>query len=186
MEQHKQMKQDLYTIRALESKGYSLDEVIKLSDEEIDKLQLSNKLLVNIKDYKSRGAKPVEVIKEKIAEDISVDEVSRNVAPEVIESYVVDTEEQIKVSEEVQVIAEELAPVVEEEEDVVVIERVEASKEDLDIIKEALKTKELKSVANYVKHLKSLVPESILSSVDSSVVSQLINERIAEVKENAK
>ncbi|EPE1232705.1 hypothetical protein ACSGOQ_005982, partial [Escherichia coli] len=120
-----------------------------------------------------------------IAEDISVDEVSRNVAPEVIESYVVDTEEQIKVSEEVQVIAEELAPVV-EEEDVVVIERVEASKEDLDIIKEALKTKELKSVANYVKHLKSLVPESILSSVDSSVVSQLINERIAEVKENAK
>lgn len=185
MEQHKQMKQDLYTIRALESKGYSLDEVIKLSDEEIDKLQLSNKLLVNIKDYKSRGAKPVEVIKEKIAEDISVDEVSRNVAPEVIESYVVDTEEQIKVSEEVQVIAEKLAPVV-EEEDVVVIERVEASKEDLDIIKEALKTKELKSVANYVKHLKSLVPESILSSVDSSVVSQLINERIAEVKENAK
>ncbi|EON7861178.1 hypothetical protein HI145_RS00825 [Escherichia coli] len=185
MEQHKQMKQDLYTIRALESKGYVLDEVIKLSDEEIDKLQLSNKLLVNIKDYKSRGAKPVEVIKEKIAEDISVDEVSRNVAPEVIESYVVDTEEQIKVSEEVQVIAEELAPVV-EEEDVVVIERVEASKEDLDIIKEALKTKELKSVANYVKHLKSLVPESILSSVDSSVVSQLINERIAEVKENAK
>ncbi len=185
MEQHKQMKQDLYTIRALESKGYILDEVIKLSDEEIDKLQLSNKLLVNIKDYKSRGAKPVEVIKEKIAEDISVDEVSRNVAPEVIESYVVDTEEQIKVSEEVQVIAEELAPVV-EEEDVVVIERVEASKEDLDIIKEALKTKELKSVANYVKHLKSLVPESILSSVDSSVVSQLINERIAEVKENAK
>ena len=185
MEQHKQMKQDLYTIRALESKGYSLDEVIKLSDEEIDKLQLSNKLLVNIKDYKSRGAKPVEVIKEKIAEDISVDEVSRNVAPEVIEAYVVDTEEQIKVSEEVQVIAEELAPVV-EEEDVVVIERVEASKEDLDIIKEALKTKELKSVANYVKHLKSLVPESILSSVDSSVVSQLINERIAEVKENAK
>ncbi|ELW0836302.1 hypothetical protein QMU05_000148 [Escherichia coli] len=185
MEQHKQMKQDLYTIRALESKGYILDEVIKLSDEEIDKLQLSNKLLVNIKDYKSRGAKPVEVIKEKIAEDISVDEVSRNVAPEVIEAYVVDTEEQIKVSEEVQVIAEELAPVV-EEEDVVVIERVEASKEDLDIIKEALKTKELKSVANYVKHLKSLVPESILSSVDSSVVSQLINERIAEVKENAK
>ena len=185
MEQHKQMKQDLYTIRALESKGYSLDEVIKLSDEEIDKLQLSNKLLVNIKDYKSRGAKPVEVIKEKIAEDISVDEVSRNGAPEVIEAYVVDTEEQIKVSEEVQVIAEELAPVV-EEEDVVVIERVEASKEDLDIIKEALKTKELKSVANYVKHLKSLVPESILSSVDSSVVSQLINERIAEVKENAK
>ena len=185
MEQHKQMKQDLYTIRALESKGYILDEVIKLSDEEIDKLQLSNKLLVNIKDYKSRGAKPVEVIKEKIAEDISVDEVSRNVAPEVIESYVVDTEELIKVSEEVQVIAEELAPVV-EEEDVVVIERVEASKEDLDIIKEALKTKELKSVANYVKHLKSLVPESILSSVDSSVVSQLINERIAEVKENAK
>ena len=185
MEQHKQMKQDLYTIRALESKGYILDEVIKLSDEEIDKLQLSNKLLVNIKDYKSRGAKPVEVIKEKIAEDISVDEVSRNVAPEVIEAYVVDTEEQIKVSEEVQVIAEELAPVV-EEEDVVVIERVEASKEDLDIIKEALKTKELKSVANYVKHLKSLVPELILSSVDSSVVSQLINERIAEVKENAK
>lgn len=185
MEQHKQMKQDLYTIRALESKGYALDEVIKLSDEEIDGLQLSNKLLVNIKDYKSRGAKPVEVIKEKIAEDISVDEVSRNVAPEIIEAYVVDTEEQIKVSEEVEVIAEELAPVV-EEEDVVVIERVEASKEDLDIIKEALKTKELKSVANYVKHLKSLVPESILSSVDSSVVSQLINERIAEVKENAK
>ena len=61
-----------------------------------------------------------------------------------------------------------------------------SSKEDLDIIKEALQTKELKSVSSYVKHLKSIVPEQILSSVDSSVVSQLINERITEVKEKAK
>ena len=42
MEQHKKMKQDLYTIRALVSKGYDLEEVIKLSEEEIDKLDLSN------------------------------------------------------------------------------------------------------------------------------------------------
>lgn len=178
------MKQDLYTIRALVSKGYDLEEVIKLSEEEIDKLDLSNKLILNIKDYKQRGAKPVEEIKEQIAQDISVDEVSRNVPPEVIQEYVVDSEEQVKVSEEVEIIAEELAPELEEDE--VVIERVVSSKEDLDIIKEALKTKELKSVSNYVKHLKSLVPEQILSSVDSSVVSQLINERIAEVKEKAK
>ncbi|MED6561975.1 hypothetical protein VWH05_04170 [Escherichia coli O157] len=184
MEQHKKMKQDLYTIRALVSKGYDLEEVIKLSEEEIDKLDLSNKLILNIKDYKQRGAKPVEEIKEQIAQDISVDEVSRNVPPEVIQEYVVDSEEQVKVSEEVEIIAEELAPELEEDE--VVIERVVSSKEDLDIIKEALKTKELKSVSNYVKHLKSLVPEQILSSVDSSVVSQLINERIAEVKEKAK
>ncbi|HAN4490088.1 TPA: hypothetical protein IFC62_004044 [Escherichia coli] len=178
------MKQDLYTIRALVSKGYDLEEVIKLSEEEIDKLDLSNKLILNIKDYKQRGAKPVEEIKEQIAQDISVDEVSRNVPPEVIQEYVVDSEEQVKVSEEVEIIAEELAPELEEDE--VVIERVVSSKEDLDIIKEALQTKELKSVSNYVKHLKSLVPEQILSSVDSSVVSQLINERIAEVKEKAK
>lgn len=178
------MKQDLYTIRALVSKGYDLEEVIKLSEEEIDKLDLSNKLILNIKDYKQRGAKPVEEIKEQIAQDISVDEVSRNVPPEVIQEYVVDSEEQVKVSEEVEIIAEELAPELEEDE--VVIERVVSSKEDLDIIKEALQTKELKSVSNYVKHLKSLVPEQILSSVDSSVVSQLINERIEEVKEKAK
>ncbi|EFJ0711149.1 hypothetical protein [Escherichia coli] len=184
MEQHKKMKQDLYTIRALVSKGYDLEEVIKLSEEEIDKLDLSNKLILNIKDYKQRGAKPVEEIKEQIAQDISVDEVSRNVPPEVIQEYVVDSEEQVKVSEEVEIIAEELAPELEEDE--VVIERVVSSKEDLDIIKEALQTKEFKSVSNYVKHLKSLVPEQILSSVDSSVVSQLINERIAEVKEKAK
>ncbi|HAO2062087.1 TPA: hypothetical protein IHJ80_005070, partial [Escherichia coli] len=79
------MKQDLYTIRALVSKGYDLEEVIKLSEEEIDKLDLSNKLILNIKDYKQRGAKPVEEIKEQIAQDISVDEVSRNVPPEVIQ-----------------------------------------------------------------------------------------------------
>ncbi|WPK20070.1 hypothetical protein [Salmonella phage SD-1_S14] len=144
MEQHKKMKQDLYTIRALVSKGYDLEEVIKLSEEEIDKLDLSNKLILNIKDYKQRGAKPVEEIKEQIAQDISVDEVSRNVPPEVIQEYVVDSEEQVKVSEEVEIIAEELAPELEEDE--VVIERVVSSKEDLDIIKEALQTKEFKSL----------------------------------------
>lgn len=184
MEQHKKMKQDLYTIRALESKGYDLEEVIKLSEQEIDNLDLSHKLILNIKDYKQRGAKPVEEIKEQIAQDISIDEVSRNVPPEVIQEYAVNSDEQMKVSDEVETIAEELTPEVEEDE--IVIERVVSSKEDLDIIKEALQTKELKSVSSYVKHLKSLVPEQILSSVDSSVVSQLINERITEVKEKAK
>lgn len=185
MEQHKEMKQDLYTIRALESKGYKLDDVVNLTDEQIDGLQLSQKLITNIKSYKQRGAKPVEAIKVQIADDISIDEESRNVAPEVIETYVENTPEHIEVAKEVERVAEELAPTV-EEEDVVVVEHVEAAKEDLDIITAALQEKELKTVANYIKHLKSSVPEAILASVESSVVSRLINERIAEVKENAK
>ncbi|USL83723.1 hypothetical protein A4_56 [Escherichia phage A4] len=186
MEQHKQMKQDLYIIKALRSKGYEIDEVMAMSIEEIEALPLPQRIIENAKDYKARGAKPVEVIKEKIFEDISVDEASRNVKPEVIEEYVENSEDQEKALEEVKQIVEEQQESVESEEDVVVIERIEASKEDLDIIKTSLQSKELKTVAAYIKHLKAEVPEAILAAVDSSVVSRLVNERIAEVKENAK
>lgn len=181
MEQHKQMKQDLYIIKALRSKGYDIEEVMAMTIEEIEALPLPQRIINNAKDYKERGAKPVEVIKEKIFEDISIDETSRNVKPEVIEEYVENSEEQEKALEEVkQIVEEQQEP---EEEDVVVIERIEASKEDLDIIKSALQTKELKTVSAYIKHLKAEVPEAILSAVDSTVVSRLVNERIAEVKE---
>lgn len=183
MEQHKKMKIDLYIIRALESKGYELDKVIKMTDEEIDSLSLSKRIIDSIKDYKERGAKPVQEIKEQIFDDISVDDNSRIVSPEVIETYKENTEEQQRVLEEVKEIAAKANVVAEDE---VVIERIESSKEDIDIIKEALQSKELKNVSAYVKHLKSVVPAAIIDAVDSTVVSRLVNERIAELKEKAK
>lgn len=177
------MKQDLYFIKALKSKGYELDEVIKMTDHQIDRLSLSQRIIESIKDYKQRGALSVEDIKEQISNDISIDPASRDIPPSAIAEYVENTEEQNEVLEEVKKIEEESNPVLEDE---IVITRVESSKEDLDIVKNALKSKELKSVSNYIKHLKSAVPEAILSTIDSTVISRLIEERIAEVKQNAK
>ncbi len=181
--EHKQMKQDLYFIKALKAKGYELDEVIKMTDYQLDRLSLSNRIIESIKDYKQRGALPVQEIKEQISNDISIDEESRKVSPEAVSQYVENTEEQNIVLEEVKKIEEENNPV---QEDEIVITRTEASKEDLDIVKESLKAKEMKTVSNYIKHLKSSVPEAILSAIDSTVISRLIEERIAEVKNNAK
>lgn len=181
--EHKQMKQDLFFIKALRSKGYELEDVIKMTDQQIDRLSLSQRIIESIKDYKNRGALPVSEIKEQISNDISIDAESRNLTPEVLNQYVVNNEEQNTVLEEVKKIEEEQNPVLEDE---IVITRVVSSKEDLDLIKKSLRNKELKSVSNYIKHLKAEVPEAILSAVDSTVITDLIEERIAEVKLNAK
>lgn len=173
------MKKDIFIIKALESKGYTLDKVLAMTDDQIQKLSVPNRVITEILDYKARGATPVEVIAEKSAEVRRIDDSTVTVAPEVIEQYVQDTEEQVSIQDEVNAEALVLDPIKEDEVEIV---REVADKEDLQIIKDALQDKELKTFAAYTKHLKTVVPESILADVDSTVISSLIDERIAEVK----
>lgn len=182
----KEMKLDIYTIKAIKAKGYDIDSLVKLSDEDIQKLDLSQTLIDLVIEYKKRGASSESELKEKI-KDIAMgkpeeDEITEPVKPEVIETYKKNSEEQDKSLEQVHQEHEELNPVAEDE---VEIERTESSPDDVSIIKEALQKKDYKSFQPYIKFLKTEVPEAILTAVDSTVLSELIEQRIAEVKEDS-
>lgn len=192
------MKQDLFTIKALQSKGYDMNEILSMTDEEIDALPISTKLIEGAKLYKLRGGKSAESIAEDIA-DMMMREESEPVKEEIIEDYkavpLSDLEGVMAVplnSEEGQrilasreeVLAGESSEANEEVQEVQEVEiiRTESNHDDIQIIKESLQRKEAKSFQPFIKHLKAEVPEAILDSVDSTLVAELIEARIAEVK----
>lgn len=171
------MKQDLFAIKAVQAKGYDIQELIKLDDPELDALPLPVKLIQAVKEYKLRGGKTSSQIAEEIAQ-IMVEEspVLENTTVDVAAAqYKTNTEEQ-------QAIIEEIQSTVVIPEDEVEIIRTESAQEDVDIITQALQEKEFKSFAPFLKHLKSAVPAQILSAVDGTKVNELIEKRIAEVK----
>lgn len=178
------MKEDIFTIKALESKGYVMDELIQLSEAELDALPISQRLIDGVKTVKARGGKSADQIAEELADLMTID-VTSSVevdAVEVAEVYETDTEEHIVIQEEIQqeVVVEEV------QEDEVVIVRVESDKADVDTIVEVLSTKAYKSFQPFIKLLQAEVPKVILDAVDSTLISELIEKRIAEVKAEAK
>jgi ribosomal 50S subunit-associated protein YjgA (DUF615 family) len=172
------MKQDIFAIKAVQAKGYDINELIKLDNSELDKLQLPVKLIQAVKDYKMRGGKTVQQISEEIA-DLMVQEPATIEAGitvnEAVTEYKTNTLEQQSIIEEIQ--SSVVIP-----EDEVQIVRTESSQDDVDIIVQALKEKEFKSFAPFLKHLKTVVPAAILSSVDGAKVNELIEKRISDVK----
>lgn len=178
----KQMKQDIYTIKAIEAKGFNTQEIVKLSDDEIKELPLPQKLINFIIEYKNRGAtSEEELIKEM--NDVAMGKDNKNkVKSEMVDEYKTNTKEQDKELEEVTAKHEKENPL---KEDEVVITRTESTDDDIKFIKDALQKKEYKSFQNYIKFIKTEVPEAILSSVDSTLLSELIDLRITEVKSNA-
>lgn len=190
------MKQDIFTIKAIESKGYELEELITRPDEEIEKLPLSAKLITYIQELKTRGGKTADQIAEQIADLMMREE--NEPAPAVVEAYtdvseVVDELPPIAkvVAEDAQIAVESDDSITIEAETIVVetkevpVERTESAPDDIAVIREALASKEAKSFQPFIKHLKAVVPAAILDAVDSTVVSDLIDARIAEVKEAA-
>ena len=175
------MKLDLFTIKALQSKGYELEQLLALTDEEVEELPISVTLIEGVKALRTRGGQTADVIAEQIADLMMREEAE---VPEVlVEKYkevpdvATQTEEVVEQQNEKEEAGED-----EEEfttEDVI---RVESKGEDITIIKEALQGKEAKSFQPYIKHLKTAVPEAILNAVDSTLVSDMIEARIAEVK----
>ena len=171
------MKQDLFAIKAVQSKGYDIQELIKLDDSELDKLPLPVKIIQAVKDYKARGGQTSTEIANKIAE-IMVQEsavLQNSTVDETVEQYKTNTEEQ-------QAIIEEIQSTVVIPDDEVQIIRTESAQEDIDIIVNALKEKDFKSFAPFLKHLKSAVPAAILAAVNGTKVNELIESRISEVK----
>lgn len=178
------MKLDIFTIKALQSKGYELEQLLALTDEEVEALPVNVTLIEGVKALRSRGGQTADALAEQIADLMMREEVEA--PPVLVEEYkeVPEFEAQPEEVAEVEAAKEEAddVEVVNDEpatEDVI---RVESKGEDITIIKEALQGKEAKSFQPYIKHLKTAVPEAILNAVDSTLVSDMIEARIAEVK----
>lgn len=176
------MRKDIFIIKAVESKGYDLEEIIKKSNDELDKLPLSVKIIEGIKEYKLRGGKTSQ----EIAEEIALIMLSEPVIIENDENvehistlYKQNTEEQQSIIDDIQ---ESIVIPVDE----VQIVRPDNDINDIKIIEESLRKKEFKSFAPYLKHLKVDVPEIILKSVDGTKINDLIESRIAQVKKENK
>lgn len=211
------MKFDLFVLKALEKKGYTLDKLMELEDEVLDELNLPEKIISQIKGYKLRGGKTPQQVAEEIAALMEADSETNMEESEVLSTYKDDvkstiivevpdiqTEEDAKdfiekvkenLSDRIVVqgdssISIETDGTIEIKTDGTVdmqapeveIVRTLAKSEDIQIIKEALRKKELRSFASYTKLLKTEVPEAILSAVESTTLNTLIDERIAEVK----
>jgi hypothetical protein len=178
------MKEDIFTIKALESKGYQINELIELSDEQLDALPISQRLIEGIKTVKARGGKTADEIAEELADLMTHDVTSTEEvnAPELAEVYETNTEEHNVIQEEIkqEVIVEEL------KDDEVIIVRKESNQDDVTTVVEVLATKEYKSFQPYIKLLQTEVPKPILDAVDSTLLTELIEKRIAEVKAEAK
>lgn len=210
------MKFDLFVLKTLEKKGYTVEELVKLEDKELDELNLPEKIISQIKEYKLRGGKtPLQVAEELAAlmeadgetnmeedevlstykgetsrtmvlevpdiqtEDDAkafIDKVKENLGDAVIENE--DSSITIKTDGSIEIQADEINIVSDEVE----VVRTIAKTEDLEVIKEVLQKKELRSFAAYTKLLKTEVPEAILGAVESTTLNTLIDERIAEVK----
>lgn len=210
------MKFDLFVLKTLEKKGYTVEELVKLEDKELDELNLPEKIISQIKEYKLRGGKtPLQVAEELAAlmeadgetnmeedevlstykgetsrtmvlevpdiqtEDDAkafIDKVKENLGDAVIENE--DSSITIKNDGSIEIKADEINIVSDEVE----VVRTIAKTEDLEVIKEVLQKKELRSFAAYTKLLKTEVPEAILGAVESTTLNTLIDERIAEVK----
>jgi hypothetical protein len=178
------MKEDLFTIKAIQAKGYKMEDLILLSEEELEALPLSQRLIEGVKTVKARGGKTADQIAEDIA-DLMTQDVTSSVevdVPQVVETYSTQTPEFIEIQEQI----EEEAIVEEIAEDEVEIVRIETAPEDAETVVQVLKSKEYKSFQPYIKLLQNEVPKAILDEVDSTLLTELIEQRIAEVKAEAK
>ncbi len=197
------MKFDLFVLKAIEKKGYTVETLMELSDEELDNLNLPDKIITQIKEYKLRGGKTPQQVAEELAAIMEADSETNMQPEEVIDSYrtfTVDVPD-IQTSEDAEAfierVKEELGDKVLEKEEIesesteeakpdeVEIIRTIAKDEDIKIIKDVLAKKELRSFASYTKLLKSEVPEAILSAVESTTITSLIDSRIAEIKDKS-
>lgn len=210
------MKFDLFVLKTLEKKGYTVEELVKLEDKELDELNLPEKIISQIKEYKLRGGKTPQQVAEELAALMEADGETNMEEDEVLSTYkgetsrtmvlevpdiqteddakafiekvkenlgdaVIENEDSsitIKTDGSIEIQADEINIVSDEVE----IVRTIAKTEDLEVIKEVLQKKELRSFAAYTKLLKTEVPEAILGAVESTTLNTLIDERIAEVK----
>ncbi|WNA16025.1 hypothetical protein XaC1_382 [Xanthomonas phage XaC1] len=188
------MKFDSFVLKALEKKGYTLPELVKLSDDEIEELNLSDTIIQAVKSYKARGGRTQEEVAKEIAAIMEEDDVT-NLSTEEKDKLKVElndtkrtmtidvgelsTEEAVQFIEDIKEVVNNKTQSAPDTEEVV---RTVAKKEDIDTVKDVLQKKELRSFATYIKFLKSEVPAVILESIESTTLNDLISARIEEVK----
>lgn len=175
------MKFDLFVLKALEKKGYKLESLMELDDAELESLNLSDKIINNIKEYKLRGGKTSAQVAMQIAELMERDSETNMSKEEVHKVF------EIEVSDIKEDVPQEYIDKIESNEssDEVEVLRTISNPDDIKAIKDALKTKELRSFSAYTKHLQKEVPAAILEAVESTTINDLIDERINEIKESS-
>lgn len=183
----KQMKLDIFTIKALEAKGYVVEEVIKLSEKEIDNLPIATKLCEAIKAYVKNGAKSESQLTDTFNSERLKESIPEQHAAVLSSKYIENTVEQNTVLEKIEdevkeKMSEASAELEDTEHKVLDVIRTSVSTDDIKMIKDSLAKKELKTFQTYIKHLKSEIPADILNGIDSTVIAELIENRIAEVK----
>lgn len=180
------MKMELYLLKVLESKNIDIDDVVKMSSDEIDNLPLSAKVITEIKNYIARGAKSEEEITKEIEKEKEQPSDERFVPPvDIITTYKIPEEPDVAETNSTDIIEtdipQENTPVVEEKEELVVLRKF-TSPEAIEELERVLNLKEYKSIAAYTKHIKTEMSEDAISEVDSETMMNMINKRIAEVK----
>lgn len=197
------LKKYTYTIKALQAKNYVVDDVIAMSIDDIKKLPLSTALINSVLSMKEESVSTdsTELKKEFIefqkapdstvsvekakeyntpkAEIVPEPEVQEDVAAPVVPEV---QDEAVEIESEAESADAEVETASTDVEATETIERTISSPEDIAAIREALQAKELRTAAAYLKYLKTAVPDSILKSVAADVITNLCNDRVAEVK----
>lgn len=173
----KKMKQDMYLQKALISKGLKIEDVMLLNEEEIEKLEISTKIKSFILDAQSRIN--VVTVDEKIVKT-EIKSIQKEVDTEntntTAEEYVL-TDESFK--DEIQ---KEIISAADLENKEVVV-KVSSNPEVVQMVKDILMSKSLKSVASYLKHIKQEIPNDLLNEVESTTLSTMILEHIESQKQ---
>lgn len=170
-----ELKFNIFLTAALTKKGFKLAELVKLSDEELDKLPLSTTLIQGIKETRDNNfiVDPI-LLETELTVQVQNNDEHRPVDPELINEYkdvpIVEVQEEI--------ITEQQSNL----QEVIEVERVITSTSIINKIKDALEQKEYKLVHLYVKHIKTALTEDELKTVDASMLSDMINARILEIK----
>lgn len=178
----KELKFNIFLNAALTKKGYKLEELIQLSDQELDALPISTALITGIKETRDNNfiTDPVTLEKE-LKDQLTNNNEHAPASPDILNEYKdVPHVTELK-SDEVESEKPNELEVGDTVKPVEVV-RVVASTSVLNKVKEALLEKDAKAVSAYTKHLKTVLTEEELSTLDPAVISDMINARIAEVK----
>lgn len=189
-----EMKKFAFTIQAVKAKGYDIEKLLALAPTEIQKLPLSNTLILALLSMQEQQSPTsYETLKDVLHENTrSADEAVLETVTRVESDYKPEAEivlpeitPEAEVQTEVLEVLEEAPPAepVEVKKDAVVeVERKIYSAEQLGLIREVLAKKELRTAAAFMKLLSTEVPAALLKEIDGSTLTELCNERVREVK----
>lgn len=181
----KETSKELFFITCIKNKGFDIEKLIKLSDEELDKVSLPFTIIEFIKHKKNSSVnvlKP-DTLKEIIGEEQLHQESTLNEDEINVISQAYSTESEGVINER-----EEIIKKITEEQTKVVVHKsqevIDYNHPDIKAVQEALSKRNVRSYSRLLELLKKDVPMDLLKDVGHETLSTLINQRIADIKKN--